>query len=62
MPNSSGTWKTGERVVEAGIYVCLDCRQRKTTTHLTLKAGDLFPYCKTCDLKDNTYKMLRGER
>jgi hypothetical protein len=62
MPNSSGTWKTGERVSQAGTYECLNCRERGATTHLALAPGQIFPYCKVCDVKDNTYKILRGKK
>ena len=58
MPNSSGTWKTGERIVETGAYQCLDCHERGNSTRHELKAGEFFPYCATCDVKDNTYKLL----
>jgi len=62
MPNSSGTWKTGERVLETGHYECLNCKLLGTTTHIPLESGALFPYCKICDVKDNTYKILPRKR
>lgn len=60
MPNSSGTWKTGERVVQAGPYECLNCRQTGTKTIITVAAGAIFPYCTVCNLKDNTYRIVPG--
>ena len=62
MPNSSGTWKTGERCIEAGEYECLNCRQIGKTTHVRVETGAIFPYCAGCDLKDNTYKLLSRKR
>ncbi|HET9481783.1 MAG TPA: hypothetical protein VFP98_08510 [Candidatus Polarisedimenticolia bacterium] len=62
MPNSSGTWKTGERVLESGAYECLNCRLQGNTTHLQLEADKLFPYCTVCNVKDNTYKLLTGRK
>ena len=62
MPNSSGTWKTGERVIEAATYVCLDCGELGNRTEIPLEEGAIFPYCKTCDLKDNTYKITSGRK
>jgi hypothetical protein len=62
MPNSSGTWKTGERVLETGRYECLNCKSLGSATVLTLDAGALFPYCTVCNVKDNTYKILRGRK
>lgn len=58
MPNSSGTWKTGEKVLESGRYECLNCKLLGTTTILTLESGKIFPYCSVCNVKDNTYKLL----
>lgn len=58
MPNSSGTWKTGEDVVEAGTYECLNCRLLGKETRIQLEAAAIFPYCAGCDLKDNTYKLV----
>jgi len=58
MPNSSQTWKTGEKVLETGEYECLNCRQGGKASHVTLDEGNLFPYCAVCDLKDNTYRKL----
>lgn len=62
MPNSSGTWKTGERVLESGDYECLNCKLMGSTTRLTLASGTLFPYCTVCNVKDNTYRLLPGKR
>jgi hypothetical protein len=62
MPNSSATWKTGERCIEAGVYECLNCRQIGKTTRVTVESGRIFPYCTGCDLKDNTYKLLPAEK
>jgi hypothetical protein len=62
MPNSSGTWKTGERVLENGRYECVNCRVLGTTTHLALEAGSLFPYCTVCNVKDNTFKIIPPSR
>ena len=62
MPNSSGTWKTGERVVTSGVYECLNCRQIGKTTQITLESGAIFPYCTVDELKDNTYKLLPKKR
>ena len=62
MPNSSGTWKTGEKVLETGRYECLNCKLLGTTTHLDLEADKLFPYCTVCDVKDNTYKIVSKKR
>jgi hypothetical protein len=62
MPNSSGTWKTGERVIEAGRYVCLDCGERGKTSEVALEEDAIFPYCKTCDIKDNTYRLASGKK
>ena len=62
MPNSSGTWKTGERVVTTGTYECINCRQIGKTTHLTLESGKIFPYCTVDELKDNTYKLLPAKK
>ena len=58
MPNSSGTWKTGERVLETGQYECLNCKLLGTTTRIDLEAEKLFPYCTVCNVKDNTYKIV----
>ncbi|HEY3174913.1 MAG TPA: hypothetical protein VGK94_04040 [Candidatus Polarisedimenticolia bacterium] len=62
MPNSSGTWKTGERCIQAGTYECLNCRHLGATTHITVEPGTIFPYCTVCNLKDNTYKLLPRKR
>ena len=62
MPNSSDTWKTGERVVKPGSYQCIDCRERGSSTVVTLAADLIFPYCTVCDIKDNTYKYLGPSR
>ena len=62
MPNSSGTWKTGERVLETGRYECLNCKLLGNTTILELEMGKLFPYCTVDNLKDNTYKILPRKR
>ena len=62
MANTSGTYKTGERVTQVGQYRCLDCDLAGTQTIVTLQAGTLFPYCSSCDLKDNTYKLVSGKR
>jgi len=62
MPNSSGTWKTGERVLRTATYECLNCRQIGRSTHVTLEEGALFPYCAGCELKDNTYKILAEKK
>lgn len=61
MPNSSGTHKTGERVPADGRYRCLDCGLKGNQTLVNLTAGALFPYCATCDKKDNTYKLVGGK-
>ena len=60
MPNSSGTYKTGEQVLLDGTYRCLDCGLAGTQTVIQLSAGGLFPYCASCDEKDNTYKLVTG--
>ena len=62
MPNSSGTWKTGERVLQTGRYECLNCKLLGTTTYVELEAGKLFPYCTVCNVKDNTYKIVLKKR
>jgi hypothetical protein len=62
MPNSSGTWKTGERVLETGRYECLNCKLLGTSTCLDLEADKLFPYCTVCNVKDNTYKIVSRKR
>jgi len=62
MPNSSGTWKTGEKAAENAQFQCLDCRERGTVTHVTLKQGEIFPYCTVCDIKDNTWKFVGPPR
>ncbi len=62
MPNSSGTFKTGEVITKAGDYECLNCKQTGSRTVLTLEAGRLFPYCAVCNFKDNTYKLLSSKR
>jgi len=62
MPNSSGTWKTGERVLTTATYDCLNCRQLGKATPVVLQEGALFPYCSGCDMKDNTYKILSGKK
>jgi len=62
MPNSSGTWKTGERVLETGRYECLNCKLVGTSTVLELEKDKLFPYCTVDNLKDNTYKILPRKR
>lgn len=62
MPNSSGTWKTGERILDTAKYECLNCKLLGTTTHLELRAGELFPYCVVCKVKDNTYKLVSPKR
>ncbi len=60
MPNSSGTWKTGEKVVRPGHYVCLNCRDRGQGTEVSLETDQIFPYCTVCDIKDNTWKETGG--
>ena len=62
MPNSSGTWKTGERVLETASYLCLNCELLGNKTQYQLEAGKLFPYCTVCNLKDNTYKIILRKR
>ncbi len=62
MPNSSGTFKTGERVLESGRYQCMNCALKGTSTIITLESDKLFPYCAACDIKDNTYKRLAGKK
>ena len=58
MPNSSSTYKTGERILQSGQYECLNCKLQNTATILTMAEGKLFPYCTVCNVKDNTYKLL----
>lgn len=60
MPNSSGTFKTGERSLQKAQYECLNCRALGKTTVVTVEAGVLLPYCTVCNLKDNTWKTVRG--
>jgi hypothetical protein len=62
MPNSSGTWKTGERVLEPARYECLNCKVLGNNTNYDLEAGKLFPYCTVCNLKDNTYKIVPSKK
>ena len=62
MPNSSGTWKTGERIIQSGQYECLNCKLMGAGTILALEAGKLFPHCAVCNVKDNTYKLLPKQR
>ncbi len=62
MPNSSGTYKTGERVTVTGLYRCLDCGLSGAQTLVDLAAGALFPYCTACQKKDNTYKLVPGKK
>lgn len=62
MPNSSGTWKTGERALQPGRYECLNCRQVGAATEITVASGAIFPYCTVCNLKDNTYRVLPARK
>jgi hypothetical protein len=59
--NTSGSFKTGEKVLFDGEYECLDCRQLGKATVKRLTEGSIFPYCDVCEAKDCTYK-LRGEQ
>jgi hypothetical protein len=58
MPNSSDTFKTGERVLLAGDYECLICRSMGKATRLTLEVGTIFPFCPGCETKDATYHLV----
>jgi hypothetical protein len=62
MPNSSGTWKAGERAQETGEYECLNCRLLGNQTRIRVESGKIFPYCTVDNLKDNTYKLVTGRR
>ena len=58
MPNSSDTFKTGERVLFAGDYECLICRSMGKTTVVKLEAQKIFPFCSGCGTKDATFHMV----
>ncbi len=60
MPNSSGSFKTGEKVLFGAEYECLNCRQLGKATVKTLAEGSIFPYCDVCEAKDCTYKIRGG--
>ncbi len=60
MPNSSGTWKTGERAQVTGAYECLNCQSLGNQTRVQVASGAILPYCTVCNLKDNTYKLVKG--
>jgi hypothetical protein len=57
MPNSSDTFKTGERVLQEGEYHCLICRQMGKSTALQAAKGQIFPHCEACESKDATYRL-----
>jgi len=58
MPNSSDTFKTGERVLFAGDYDCLICKSMGKATRLTLEEQKIFPFCPGCETKDATYRRV----
>ena len=61
MPNSTGSFKKGEKVLFSGDYECLHCRQLEKTTVKALAEGALFPHCDVCGTKSCTYR-IKGER
>jgi hypothetical protein len=57
MSNSSGTFKTGERVLQTGAYECLICRSMGKKTVVTFEEGKIFPFCAGCETKDATFRI-----
>jgi hypothetical protein len=58
MPNSTGTFKTGEIVPHDGDYECLICRQMGKRTVRPFQEGRIFSYCDGCGVKDGTYRLI----
>lgn len=58
MPNSSDTFKTGERVLQAGAFECLICRSMGKKTSVPLEKDAIVPFCPGCETKDATYEFV----
>ena len=58
--NSSHTWKSGERVTEAGLYRCQQCHLEGRTTLREMPAGAILPMCDACPGKDATWRLIRA--
>lgn len=58
--NSSRTWKSGERVAEAGLYRCQQCHLEGRATVRELPAGAILPLCEACPEKDATWRLIRA--
>jgi NAD-dependent SIR2 family protein deacetylase len=57
MPNTSNSFKTGEKVIIDGEYECVHCQQIGKRTARSLSVGDLFPHCDECGTKDSTFRL-----
>ncbi len=51
------TFKTGEKALSTGDYVCLDCSQSGRSTTVHVEEGGIFPHCDGCETKDATFRM-----
>jgi hypothetical protein len=58
--NSSRTWKSGERVAEAGLYRCVQCHLEGRETLVEAAAGSILPLCVACPGKDATWRLIRA--
>lgn len=57
MPNTSDTFKTGEKVIIDGAYECVHCQTDGKSTIRRLSTGEIFPHCEDCGTKDSTYRL-----